>query len=71
MIMAIAGLAQGAAVAFWLGAWFVLMYVVTGGVLWRMFVRAVEEADLLTTLSESYRSYRARVPLWLPGTRRP
>lgn len=69
--MAIAGLAQGAAVAFWLGSWFVLVYVVAGGVLWHVFVRPVEEADLLETFSDAYRAYRARVPLWLPRIRRP
>jgi protein-S-isoprenylcysteine O-methyltransferase Ste14 len=68
--MAVAGLAQGAAVGLWLGSWLVLAYVVVGGVLWHVFVRPVEEADLLATFGEAYRGYRTRVPLWLPRMRR-
>lgn len=68
--MAVAGLAQGAGVGLWLGSWLVLAYVVAGGVLWHLFVRPAEEADLLATFGDAYRAYRARVPLWLPMRRR-
>jgi protein-S-isoprenylcysteine O-methyltransferase Ste14 len=64
--MAVAGLSQGAAVALWLGSPLVLVYVVTGGVLWHRLVRPIEEAYLLATFGEEYSMYRARVPLWLP-----
>lgn len=67
--MAVAGLVQGAAVGIWLGSWLVIAYVVVGGVLWHVFVRPVEEHDLLLNFGEDYRAYRGRVPLWLP--RRP
>ena len=32
----------------------------------RNLVRPVEEAYLAATFGEAYRSYRARVPLWVP-----
>jgi protein-S-isoprenylcysteine O-methyltransferase Ste14 len=64
--MAIAGMAQGVAVAIWLGSLFVLVYVVAGGVLWHWLVRPIEEADLQETFGEAYADYRTRVPLWLP-----
>ena len=64
--MAVAGLAQGAAVALWLGSLLVLVYVAAGGVLWHILVRPIEEGDLLATFGDEYRDYRRRVPLWLP-----
>jgi protein-S-isoprenylcysteine O-methyltransferase Ste14 len=64
--MAVAGLAQGAAVALWLGSPLVLAYVIAGGVLWHGFVRPLEESHLLATFGAEYGAYRARVPLWLP-----
>ena len=64
--MAVAGLTQGVAVALWLGSPMVLIYVMSGGLLWNMFVRPVEENDLDATFGQSFRDYRAAVPLWLP-----
>ena len=64
--MAVAGLSQGAAVALWLGSPLVLVYVLAGGLAWHRLVRPVEEAYLAATFGDEYRSYRARVPLWLP-----
>ena len=64
--MAVAGLSQGAAVALWLGSPLVLLYVLAGGLAWHRLVRPVEEAYLAATFGDEYRSYRARVPLWVP-----
>jgi protein-S-isoprenylcysteine O-methyltransferase Ste14 len=64
--MAVAGLSQGAAVALWLGSPLVLAYVLAGGLAWHRLVRPIEEAYLAATFGDEYRSYRARVPLWLP-----
>ena len=64
--MAIAGLAQGGAVALWLGSPLVLVYVIAGGVLWHFLVRPIEESHLLAAFGDDYRAYRDRVPLWLP-----
>lgn len=64
--MAVAGLGQGAAVALWLGSALVLAYVLAGGVAWHRLVRPIEEGYLAATFGEAYRSYQARVPLWIP-----
>lgn len=69
--MAIAGLAQGTAVSLWHGSILVFAYVVAGGVLWHAVVRPLEEGDLERTFGQSFRHYRATVPLWRfkrPGT---
>jgi protein-S-isoprenylcysteine O-methyltransferase Ste14 len=44
--MAVAGIAQGVAVALWLGSWAVLLYAVSGALLWHMAIRSAEERDL-------------------------
>ena len=64
--MAVAGLSQGTAVALWLGSPLVLVYVLAGGVAWHRLVRPIEEAYLTATFGEEYRTYHARVPLWIP-----
>ena len=64
--MAVAGLSQGSAVALWLGSPLVLVYVLAGGLAWHRLVRPMEEAYLAATFGDAYRSYRARVPLWVP-----
>jgi protein-S-isoprenylcysteine O-methyltransferase Ste14 len=67
--MAVAGLAQGVAVALWHGSAAVLLYVAAGGVLWHVAVRPFEEADLLREFGPAFVEYRNRVRLWVP--RRP
>jgi protein-S-isoprenylcysteine O-methyltransferase Ste14 len=67
--MAVAGLAQGFAVALWHGSFAVLLYVVAGGVLWHVAVRPFEEADLEREFGPAFVEYKSRVPLWVP--RRP
>ena len=69
--MAIAGLAQGIAVALWHGSPVVAAYVIAGGLLWHVFVRPLEEADLARTFGEAFVQYRQGVPLWLPRRPRP
>lgn len=64
--MAIAGLAQGMAVALWHGSVAVVAYVIAGGVLWQLVVRPHEEADLARTFGAAFFEYKSRVPLWLP-----
>ena len=64
--MAVAGLNQGSAVALWLGSPLVLVYVLAGGLAWHRLVRPMEEAYLAATFGDAYRTYRARVPLWMP-----
>lgn len=64
--MAIGGLAQGVGIGLVFGSWGVLVYVATGALLWQMFVRRWEEADLLKRFGEPYARYRVEVPCWRP-----
>ncbi len=64
--MIVSGLGQGLAVACALGSWFVLGYVVVGGIGWHFLVKPAEETDLLTRFGESYQSYRQHVACWRP-----
>lgn len=67
--MAVAGIAQGAAVALWHGSVLVGAYVVAGGLFWHVVVRPLEEADLVRTFGTPFEAYRDRVPLWWPRRR--
>lgn len=67
--MALAGLAQGAAVACWHGSVVVAAYVLVGGLVWHFLARPLEEHDLAQAFGADFERYRSRVPLWIP--RRP
>ncbi len=67
--MALAGLAQGVAVGIFIGSPAVILYALTGGPTWNLFVRKWEEADLEHRFGEPYRHYRANVWCWLPRMR--
>jgi protein-S-isoprenylcysteine O-methyltransferase Ste14 len=67
--MAVAGIGQGIAVAWWWGSWPVLLYAFSGGVLWHILVRPLEERDLTARFGAAYEAYRGRVPLWFPRPR--
>ncbi|MEM7416496.1 MAG: isoprenylcysteine carboxylmethyltransferase family protein [Gemmatimonadota bacterium] len=67
--MAVTGLSQGIGVALLIGSWSAIAYVVAGGLLWHVLVRPMEEAELEERFGGSYRTYRQRVPLWLPRRR--
>ncbi len=64
--MALAGLSQGVGVCLWFWSPMGLVYCVLGGVLWHLFMRPPEEANLLARFGTDYAAYRRRVPLWLP-----
>lgn len=67
--MAVAGIGQGIAVAWWWGSWPVLLYAFFGGVLWHILIRHLEEKDLAARFGAAYEAYRGRVPLWFPRLR--
>jgi protein-S-isoprenylcysteine O-methyltransferase Ste14 len=67
--MATGGIAQGIGVGLWLGSPAVVLYALTGAVLWHVAVRPGEERDLLARFGEAYARYRAATPLWLPRRR--
>ncbi len=64
--MAVAGLAQGSAVALILGSWGCLLYCAAGMLTWNTFVRPVEEKDLAERFGESFSRYRSAVRCWIP-----
>lgn len=65
----VAGLLQGAAVGVWLGSPLVLIYVLTGGLIWDAVVRPLEEHDLQLRFTDAYLAYQKRVRCWLPKLR--
>jgi protein-S-isoprenylcysteine O-methyltransferase Ste14 len=67
--MAVGGLAQGAAVALYLGSWLVLLYVLIGGLLWHTCIRPAEEADLRSRFGDPYLRYLGHVRCWIPRLR--
>lgn len=64
--MAVAGIAQGAAVGLLASSWLVVLYAVAGSVLWNLLVRPLEEDDLEERFGEEFRAYREQVGLWWP-----
>ncbi len=64
--MAVAGIAQGAAVGWLCGSYSVIVYALTGIFAWHVFVRPSEEADLKQRFGEGYTAYRESVNLWIP-----
>ena len=67
--MAIAGLAQGAAVGIGLGSWSVLAYVGAGVWLWNYTARPLEERDLRARFGADYARYCEEVRCWVPTLR--
>jgi len=64
--MALAGIAQGVAVGWWMGSFSVIAYSITGAFVWHCFVRPVEEADLQARFGDGYTRYKEAVWLWVP-----
>jgi protein-S-isoprenylcysteine O-methyltransferase Ste14 len=67
--MAVAGILQGIAVGWYLGSVSVIIYSLTGAVLWHIAVRPVEERDLAKRFGQSYAGYQKNVRLWVPRFR--
>ena len=68
--MAVGGIFQGIMVGLGLGSVPVMLYSLFGAVIWHVFVRPVEEADLERRFGAEYRAYASRVKYWWPSTRR-
>lgn len=64
--MGLGGLGVGLAVGLWLGSWAIVGYVVAGGLVWHLFVRPMEERDLVARFGDSYRHYHEHVRCWIP-----
>lgn len=64
--MAVAGIAQGVSVGLMLGSWLVIVYALTGSLIWNAIVRPLEEADLEERFGAEFDEYRRRVSCWVP-----
>jgi protein-S-isoprenylcysteine O-methyltransferase Ste14 len=64
--MAISGIGQGLAVGLLLGSPLVLLYALTGGLIWQWIFRPLEEDDLRKNFGADYETYRKNVRCWIP-----
>ena len=64
--MAVAGITQGVAVGWYFGSIAVVVYALSGALIWHLFVRPIEERDLSERFGDAYAEYRGRVGLWIP-----
>ena len=64
--MATSGIFLGLMVGWWLGSWGTLLAAFSGGVFWHVFVRPIEETDLLKRFGEPYKQYQSSILCWLP-----
>lgn len=64
--MAIAGVGQGAAIAFIFQSAPVLIYALMGALIWHCVVRPIEERDMENRFGETYLNYRKQVTCWFP-----
>lgn len=64
--MAVAGIAQGAAVGLIMQSWLVIAYAILGSLVWNYAVRPLEEGDLEKRFGQEFEQYRAAVRCWIP-----
>jgi protein-S-isoprenylcysteine O-methyltransferase Ste14 len=64
--MAVAGIAQGAAIGLIVQSWMVIAYAVVGSLVWNYAVRPLEESDLQDRFGEEFQQYRDTVRCWIP-----
>ena len=67
--MAIAGIAQGVSVGLLAGSWLVVVYALSGSLIWNWIVRPLEEEDLEARFGAAYTSYARAVRCWIPQLR--
>lgn len=65
--MALAGMAQTIGVGLWIGSWLVIAIALVGAIAWNVFIRPVEEADLLARFGAPYEQYADRIRCWIPS----
>jgi protein-S-isoprenylcysteine O-methyltransferase Ste14 len=64
MYIGVALILAGEAILF--RSWPLVIYLIAIGILWHLFVVAYEEPTLEQQFGDEYRTYRSRVPRWLP-----
>ena len=67
--MAIAGIGQGISVGIILGSYIIILYSISGAILWNIIVRPIEEKDLEQRFGKSYLEYKTKIKCWIPKFR--
>ncbi len=64
--MALSAITQGVAVGGIWGSWLVVLYALSGALVWEILVRPAEEADLTSRFGTEFVAYQRAVWRWLP-----
>jgi protein-S-isoprenylcysteine O-methyltransferase Ste14 len=65
--MAVAGIGQAFSIGIYNGSYLILLYAMSGALLWHYLVRPKEENDLFKRFGQKYSGYKGKVGLWIPG----
>lgn len=65
--MAVSGIGQGLAVALFLGSPLVLIYALTGSLIWQLVFRPLEEDELAARFGDPYTDYCDAIKCWRPA----
>ena len=68
--MAVGGIGQGVSIGIFCGSLFVVLYALTGALIWHLFVRPKEEVDLTNRFGEAYLVYKGTLRNWIPNLKR-
>ena len=67
--MAVAGIGQALAISLVFLSLPILLYSLTGALIWHVVVRPFEERDMVARFGNAYVAYRERVNCWIPRFR--
>lgn len=65
--MVIAGIGQGISIAIFYGSAAVLVYAISGAIVWNAIIRPWEERDLAARFGVEFEDYRRRIACWIPS----
>lgn len=69
--MAIAGIGQGIAISIYFSSIHILIYSLTGAIIWQFVVRPLEEKNMTNRFGEEYKNYKKSVFCWIPKLNKP
>lgn len=64
--MAVAGIGQALSIGLFFGSFLIIIYALSGAVLWHIFIRPSEEKDLEIRFGKAYLEYTSKVKCWIP-----
>lgn len=65
--MAVAGIGQALSIGLYFGSFLILIYALSGAVLWHVLVKPSEEKDLQNRFGNEYLVYKQKVKCWIPS----